>query len=133
MHTGKLGFGLLAVAFIFGSVRPAAGDNWPRFRGPNGTGIATDKHIPVQWDDKSILWKVEIPGVGNSSPVIWGDHLFLQSASPDGTERSLLCLSTTDGKSVWSRTLPGTKARTHPRNTLASSTPATDGERVYTT
>src|SRR5256885_1190976 len=100
MHKGKLGFVLLAVAFIFGFARPAAADNWPRFRGPNGSGIALDKHIPVQWDDKSILWKAELPGVGNSAPVIWGDHLFLQAASPDGNERLLLCLSAADGKTL---------------------------------
>jgi outer membrane protein assembly factor BamB len=107
----------------------ARADNWPRFRGPNGTGVAADKGIPVEWDEKSVLWKTAIPGVGNSSPVVWGDRLFIQSATEK--ERSLLCLSVTDGKVLWTVTVPGAKGHTHDKNTLASSTPATDGKRVY--
>ena len=61
MCKGKLGLLLLALGFIICSVHQAAADNWPRFRGPNGTGIAHAKSIPVQWDAKSILWKVELP------------------------------------------------------------------------
>jgi outer membrane protein assembly factor BamB len=107
-------------------------DNWPRFRGPNGTGVAADKDVPVQWSPADgILWKVAIPGIGHSSPVIWGKHIFLQTATPDGTERFLLCLSTGDGKTLWSRSFKGAKARVHQKGTLANSTPATDGERVY--
>jgi outer membrane protein assembly factor BamB len=105
--------------------------NWPRFRGPNGAGIANGEDIPVTWDDHSILWKVELPGTGNSSPVVWGNRIFLQAASADGKERSLLCLSASDGKRLWSATVPGNRGRAHQKNSLASSTPATDGERVY--
>src|SRR5262249_41157517 len=73
----------------------ARGDPWPRFRGPNGDGISLDKDVPVQWSEKDgILWKTTIPGAGNSSPVVWGDRLFLQSASADGKERWLLCYCT---------------------------------------
>jgi outer membrane protein assembly factor BamB len=111
---------------------PAAADPWPRFRGPNGTGIASDKNVPVRWSEgDGLLWKVPIPGVGNSSPIVWGERVFLQSASRDGKERLLLCHSAVDGKVLWTRTIPGAPARTHPKNTTASSTPATDGERVY--
>jgi outer membrane protein assembly factor BamB len=107
-------------------------DSWSRFRGPNGTGIAADRDVPVKWNGADgVLWKKSIPGTGNSSPVIWGERLFLQSASSDGHERTLWCLAATDGKVIWSRAVPGAKARTHAKNTLASSTPAVDGERVY--
>src|SRR5262245_7779630 len=62
-------------------------ESWPRFRGPNGTGISTDQDIAIQWSDKEgILWKTAIPGVGNSSPVIWGDHVFLMSSTLEGKE-----------------------------------------------
>src|SRR5262249_43809549 len=105
--------------------------NWPRFRGPNGSGTAADKDIPVAWTDKDILWKTALPGVGNSSPIVWGDRLFLQSASRDGKERMLLCVDANSGKVLWSKSAPGSRARIHPKNTLASGTPATDGERVY--
>jgi outer membrane protein assembly factor BamB len=113
------------------AVLPAAAGDWPRFRGPNGTGIAADNDIPVRWGAESVVWKTPIPGVGNSSPVVAGGRVFLQSASADGRERWLLCLHAADGKVVWTRKLDGTPARKHPKNTLASSTPAVDGERVY--
>lgn len=110
----------------------AVDDNWPRFRGPNGTGVSGDKGVPVQWSDKeNVLWKVAIPGRGNSSPIIWGDKLFIQSASADGAERWLLCLDANSGDVIWKKTAPGASAHTHQKNTLASSTPAADGERVY--
>ena len=93
---------LLAMCGLLGFVLVAGAANWPRFRGPNGTGIADDKDIPVNWTDKDVaLEGARCPGAGNSSPIVWGDRLFLQSASPDGKERFLLCLSTADGKELW--------------------------------
>jgi outer membrane protein assembly factor BamB len=110
----------------------AFADNWPRFHGPNGTGIAHDKDVPVEWDDKhNVLWKVSIPGLGHSSPVVWGDRLFVQSASTDGKERLLLCINVKNGETLWTRTVNGFKAPKHAKNSLASATPSTDGKRVY--
>src|SRR4051794_393555 len=108
-------------------------DDWPRFRGPNGAGISADTGIPVQFKEgDGILWKVALPGKGNSSPVVSRGKLFTQSASDTGTERYLLCLDAANGKTLWSRSLPGTMTKMHPQHaTLASSTPAADGERVY--
>lgn len=120
--------GLLGAVFCAGIIASP----WPRFRGPNGTGVAAEADIPVRWDEqRGILWKTEIPGFGNSSPVVWGERLFLQSAAADGSERRLLCLSAKDGRVLWSQSAAGRPARMHARNTLASSTPAVDGERVY--
>src|SRR5262245_49418636 len=85
----------------------AADDNWPRFRGPNGTGVSDAKTIPLQWTDKDVLWKAPVPGVGNGSPIIWGDKVFLQSATEDASKRMLLCLSAADGKVLWTADLPG--------------------------
>jgi outer membrane protein assembly factor BamB len=129
MHQGKLGLWLAACAAV--AVGTAGAADWSRFRGPNGTGVAADKGIPVKWTARDVAWKRELPGAGNSSPVIWGDRLFVQSASGDGRERYLICLGAADGKVIWSRTVPGAKAAMNPKNTWASSTPATDGERVY--
>src|SRR5579872_6477863 len=68
---------------------------WDRFRGPNGTGTTDEKDIPLEFGtNKNLIWKAVLPGTGNSSPVVWGKHLFLQSASDDGKQRSLLCLDT---------------------------------------
>jgi outer membrane protein assembly factor BamB len=86
----------------------------------------------MRWSDKQgILWRSAIPGIGHSSPVVWKNRLFLQSSSPDGSERLLLCLDTDDGSTVWKRSVPGLAAHINEYNSLASSTPATDGQRVY--
>lgn len=123
---------LLLLLALGGLSSAAVADNWDRFRGPNGTGTANDKDIPVTFGAKeNVLWKIAVPGLGNSSPVIWGKHLFLQSASKDGKERMLICLDTTDGKTLWQKTIPGTTAKVHGINSLATSTPTTDGEAVY--
>jgi outer membrane protein assembly factor BamB len=123
-------FTLLTFAFVIPSLVHAT--DWPRFRGPNGEGISADKDIPIKWDNKSgILWKVELPGQGNSSPIVWGKRLFVQTANHDGSERSLLCLDVTNGKTLWTKSVKGTKAALHPKNSFASSTPATDGKAVF--
>jgi outer membrane protein assembly factor BamB len=80
---------------------------------------------------EGVLWKTPLPGRGNSSPIVIANRVFLQTASANGSERALVCVDATTGKVVWSRNLPGHSARMHPKNTLASGTPATDGQRVY--
>jgi outer membrane protein assembly factor BamB len=113
-------------------ITPAVAGNWTRFRGPNGTGVAEDTDIPVQFSDKNILWKAPIPGDGNSSPVVWGNHIFLQTSLDRGKERALLCLDADTGKILWTRNIPGKFVKLPmPGSSLASSTPATDGEAVF--
>ena len=112
----------------------ARADNWERFRGPNGTGIANDKNIPVKFSaTEGVLWKAPIPGDGISSPIVWGDRVFLQTASLDGSDRSLLCLDAKTGKEIWTRTVPGIKPNQKLRldSSLASATPTTDGKAVF--
>src|SRR6266487_2633470 len=110
---------LLTIAiFLCG---PAWGSDWPRFRGPNGAGVAADKNVPVQWTEANVLWKTVIPGQGNSSPIVWRNHVFLQSADSSGKERYLICLSANDGKILWTRAVPSSKAYTHPLHSWASS------------
>jgi outer membrane protein assembly factor BamB len=132
MHRRPTAFWILPAlcGLVFCAAASAA--DWPRFRGPNGTGVSADKDVPTQFSDKDgVLWKVPIPGRGNSSPIVLGDKLFIQSAADDGSERWLFCIDATAGGVIWKRTAAGQKAHTHDKNTLASSTPATDGERVY--
>jgi outer membrane protein assembly factor BamB len=122
----------VAAAFWLIALTAANGDDWPRFRGPNGTGTSSDSSIPVQFKDgDGILWKVALPGKGNSSPIISRGKLFTQSASDNGGQRMLLCLDAATGQSLWTATLPGSTSKMHNYNSLASSTPAADGERVY--
>lgn len=131
---GRGGLLMAWIAVFAGSALGADPATWPRFRGQNGSGTAPDKGIPVQWGQQNILWKKPVSGLGNSSPVVWEKRLFVQSASKDGKERYLICMNVEDGKTLWTATVqanPQTKAKTHTKNSLASSTPVVDGERVY--
>jgi outer membrane protein assembly factor BamB len=106
-------------------------ENWSQFRGENGTGKSDEKDIRSPVSADRIQWTVELPGVGHSSPVIWGNKLFLTSANDTGTTRYVLCLDAASGKILWKRQMEFSRSHKHPKNSWASSTPALDGERVY--
>ena len=63
-------------------ISTAAAQEWTRFRGPNGTGESEATTIPASWTDKDLNWKIELPGIGHSSPVLWGDKIFLLERRP---------------------------------------------------
>jgi outer membrane protein assembly factor BamB len=120
----------LVLAGLLTQYSPAA--DWPRFRGPNGSGVVEGPTPPLKWSaTENVLWKADVPGVGHSSPIVVKGLVFLQSAGADGSQRMLLCYDAATGHLKWSKSVPGHKAHTHAKNTLASSTPASDGERVY--
>jgi outer membrane protein assembly factor BamB len=106
---------------------------WPGFRGPTGQGHARLSDLPVHWNqDGSILWRVKVPGKGNSSPVVWNDRIFLTSSDDKGTERAVHCFSRADGKLLWTAKAPPRPPEpgVRDKNGFASATPVTDGERV---
>jgi len=111
-----------------------AGDeaNWPSWRG-DGSGISRERNPPLYWSlNAGVAWKTELPGSGNSSPVVWGERVFLTAATDAGTNRHVICLDRNNGKFLWKRDLPATRTpETHVKNGYASATAATDGERVY--
>lgn len=110
---------------------PAAEAPWARFRGPNGCGESEATTIPVTWSDRDYNWRVTLPGIGYSSPVVWGDRLYLTSTIEEQATLFVLCLSTADGRIVWKQAI---QARPHPKykaNCDASATPAVDQDRVY--
>jgi outer membrane protein assembly factor BamB len=112
---------------------PLVGDEpWNRFRGPNGSGISTVRGLPAQWSDKDYRWSVDLPGTGNSSPVVWGDHVYVTAANEEKLERALLCYAAADGKLLWSHAVPFEAEKKHRQNSYATSTPTADAERVYT-
>lgn len=104
--------------------------SWPRFRGPTADGVAPANRLPTRLSNANLAWKVDLSGLGNGSPVIHSGRIFLQAATRDGSERLLLCHQLSDGKLLWERRKPGRKAQAHAKNSLASSTPAVDGQRV---
>ncbi len=130
--------------------------NWPGFRGPSAAGVADGQHLPDTWDaatGRTVSWKVEIPGLAHSSPIVWGDRLFLTSAvssradatfkpglygegtaSEDRTPQKwvVLALDRQTGKTLWQRTayegVP--REKRHIKATYANATPVTDGRYV---
>jgi outer membrane protein assembly factor BamB len=104
---------------------------WTRFRGPNGTGISDAKTIPTKISDGDINWKVPLPGTGHSSPVLWGERIFITATGDQSGGLSVLCLSAKDGAVIWRKDFPLTPFSRHKFNSFASATPALDSERVY--
>src|SRR5437016_4829711 len=105
---------IIIVLLVFARLATEAlGQEWTRFRGPNGTGISETKSIPVTWTEKDINWKVSLPGAGHSSPVLWGDQVFLTSADADNGEVFVLCLNAADGAILWRKTFPLAKFHKH--------------------
>ena len=104
---------------------------WPRFRGPNGTGESETTTTPANWTSDDYNWKVELPGVGHSSPVVWGNQVFLLSADPQTATRYVLSYDATLGKELWKRPFESTPHHLHTQSSYASSTPAVDADRVY--
>jgi outer membrane protein assembly factor BamB len=127
--TALYSFAFCAVAAILTST--AAGQEWTRFRGPNGTGESETTTIPARWTDKDLNWKIELPGIGHSSPVLWGEKIFLLSADPKTATRYVLCINAKDGKQIWRREYPGVPHHLHANSSFASVTPAVDAQRVY--
>jgi outer membrane protein assembly factor BamB len=105
--------------------------DWTRFRGPNGTGISRATTIPTRWSPQDINWKVELPGNGQSSPVVWGNKIFLTSTSGTEGQRSVYALDTDQGELLWEWKTEFDLYRQHQYNSFASSSPAVDAERVY--
>ncbi len=131
-------------------------DQWPQFRGPDASGVADDARLPTRWSQtENVAWKTDIPGLGWSSPVVSGDRIFVTSViplveqekprtgiyldgrrviPPPGEHRWMVyCLDFTTGKIRWEREVhrSAPKSARHLKNSFASETPVTDGERVY--
>jgi outer membrane protein assembly factor BamB len=125
---------VLRTAIVLAGVTSLAGADWARFRGPNGSGAADAKGIPEKWSVKDAAWNVELPGPGNGSPIVSGGKVYLQASSTDFAKRWLLCYDVATGHLDWTATATGHKPPDkglHKYNSMASSTPAADGERVY--
>ncbi|MFQ5732350.1 MAG: PQQ-binding-like beta-propeller repeat protein [Planctomycetaceae bacterium] len=108
------------------------GGAWPAFRGPAGNGISTAKNVPLHWaPNKNVKWRAELPGPGNSSPVVAGKRVFLTCAQDGGRRRSLFCFDRATGKRLWVKTVTFDKVMpTHKTNPYCASTPLVVGKRI---
>ena len=147
---------LQALAFSLGLLSVAHAQNWPSFRGQNGTGVGDGNTPPITWDvEKStnILWKTPIPGLGHSSPIVWEDRIFVTTAvsgntnpqfvhgltetaaSADDTSKQswrVYCLNKNNGQIIWEKAIYEgiPKVKRHVKASYANSTPATDGKNL---
>lgn len=146
----------LVIIFFIGTISAisARAENWPAWRGPTGDGVSTEKNLPVKWSPtENVRWKVALPSGGNSTPIIWGDRVFITQAndvtqwppqvpanyaggaSPGGfaiaNKRSVMCFDRADGTLFWQADTPYPHAEmTHADNPFCAASPVTDGERV---
>ena len=106
---------------------------WPRWRGPSGQGVVEGAGYVDSWSDtNNVLWKVVVQGRGNSSPIVWADRIFLTTGYDDSARRAIQCFRRSDGKLLWEAFAPDAPGeRLYRKNSHASGTPSTDGERVY--
>ena len=147
----------LCVLALAATVAVGANDNWPHFRGPTmNAAVADNPDLPEQWSrTENVEWVTDIPGIGWSSPVVWGQRVFLTTVTADGEFEQpkpglyapngrpepppiqhdwlVYCLDLESGDVLWQRSvMAGMPAfPRHMKNSYASETPTTDGERVY--
>ena len=106
--------------------------NWPAWRGPTRTAVADDDTFPTKWSaTENVRWKVPLPEPGNSTPVVWGNRIFITQPLAKEKKRTLMCLDRKNGKLLWQKSVSWTaNEESHETNPYCSSTPVTDGERV---
>jgi len=127
---GQMPRGALVVcAVLLASLAQA--NEWTRFRGPNGQGISDAKTIPIKWTENDYNWKVTLPGGGHSSPVLWGDKVFVTCGDQKASHGSIVALNVSDGKILWEKGYTLTPYRMNSLNNYATATPVVDAEHVY--
>ena len=132
MRTPRSSILVLTLLLAFSASVITRADNWPAWRGPEGTGVCAEKNLPLRWStNDNVRWRVPLPDRGNSTPIVWGKFVFVTQAIEKDGRRELMCFDRRDGKLLWAR---GTnyegKEPTHETNPSGSGSPVTDGERV---
>ena len=119
--------GILAVSVLSLSVVRA--ENWPQWRGPNLNGVSNEKNLPVKWSaEENVAWKVAMPGLSGSTPIIWRDRIFVSVAEADNL--ALWCIARNNGEVVWKQPLGAGNVKMRKHN-MSSPSPVTDGRAVY--
>ena len=128
-------FLLYSVVTAQGQQVSSSPGDWPWWRGPNSNGIAdAGQAPPISWDDtKNVVWKTPVPGRGHSSPIVVGQRIFLATADHRSQVQSVVCFDREPGKQLWQAEINkgGFPEKIHNKNTHASPTVASDGERLY--
>ena len=120
---------LLLVIALFAVGTPAAAENWPQWRGPLLNGISADTNLPIQWSrTENIAWKLALPAWSGSTPIVWGERIFLNVA--EGRDLFLWCIDRARGDVLWKRPLGSGNRRMQKQN-MSSPSPVTDGRHVW--
>ena len=119
--------------FILLTAIPAQAGNWPGWRGAEANGVASEKNLPLKWSaTNGVKWRTELPGPGNSSPIVWGDRVFVTQAVSKDKRRTVMCFDRKDGKLLWQSGVSYTEVeQTQESNPYCAGTPATDGKLVF--
>src|SRR5688572_2126942 len=125
----------LALVMLCASAALCAAADWPQWRGPKASGVSDDRDLPTEWSQtRNIQWSATLPGWGTSSPVVYGNRVFVTSQVDEGGKLSLLtiCLDRKTGKELWRHDFGlGVKQRAHEKSNLAVNTPAVTKDAVY--
>jgi len=118
-----------ASALLLSTALPLLAENWPEWRGPQGTGVSSEKDFPLKWStNQTVRWRVDLPGPGNSSPIIWGQRVFVTQAVQKENRRTVLCFDRSSGKLLWQSGVTYAEPEpTQESNPYCAGTPATDG------
>ncbi|MDA8746486.1 PQQ-like beta-propeller repeat protein, partial [Rubripirellula amarantea] len=130
MANCKLSLAMLVVLLFAHS---ATADEWARFRGPNGTGVAPPLDIPNSWSESDFAWQAGLPGVGHSSPVVSGDQVYITAGDERTGAVHLEAYDVETGKRAWRQSVEASARGMNNLNAYASTTPAVDDKHVYLT
>jgi len=123
--------GLLLLGLVLAFPLSAVGDEWSRFRGPDGTGQSDADGIPTTWTKKDYKWRVKLPGIGHSSPVVWGEQVFVTSAIQEDSTRIIRCLKTTDGSVTWEKSFAAMTFDLANSTAYDTASPTVDESHIY--
>ena len=123
---------LLCIALLVSTFIQLEADQWPAWRGPGANGIYRGLPLPLHWSaNQNIRWQTPLPGPGNSTPIIWGQRVFITQAVEKTSQRAVICFDRRDGKILWKAGPIWTaKESTSPENPPCTPSPITDGKRV---
>ncbi|MGD2176151.1 MAG: PQQ-binding-like beta-propeller repeat protein [Candidatus Brocadiaceae bacterium] len=121
---------ILAVALVWPAAMAEA-QEWTRFRGPGGQGISQEPTMPVKWTMQDYEWKADLPGKGHSSPVIWGERVFVTSGDQEANRLYILAFRASDGKELWRRDYAVSPFRMNRANSYATGSASVDADHVY--
>jgi outer membrane protein assembly factor BamB len=124
---------IVASAFVMMTFcHTAQAEDWPAWRGPTGQGFSAEKDVLLTWSEtENVKWKVPLEHQGNSTPIVWGEKIFLTQADTNGHQRSLLCLARANGELLWRKDIEyPDKEQNWNANWYCNASPASDGERI---